>query len=131
MKTSFAIVLAAVLTMGAPAVAFAQDTPATPAADEMMSCDTLGNATQIAAMEKVDAATIAAATKVNVILVSECDSDTSSALQTKGAGVVEELGKNEVVKTAIQTRNATVGDLLGATYEGDTLTVYVLNKTAS
>ena len=128
MKTSFAIALATVLAIGAPTFAFAQAT--TPAADEMMSCSTLGNATQIAAMEKVDAATIAAATKVKVILVSECDSDTSSALQTKGAGVVEQLGMNEAVKTAIQTRNATVGDLLGATYEGDTLTVYVLNKAS-
>jgi predicted Fe-Mo cluster-binding NifX family protein len=125
MKTSLAIALAAVLTLGAPTLAFAQMST-----DESMSCSTLGNATQIAAMDKVDAATIAAATNVNVILVSECDSDTSSALQTKGAGVVEELGKNDAVKMAIQTRNATVGDLLGATYEGDTLTVYVLNKAS-
>ena len=125
MKISLAIALAAVLTLGAPTLAFAQMST-----DESMSCSTLGNATQIAAMDKVDAATIAAATNVNVILVSECDSDTSSALQTKGAGVVEELGKNDAVKMAIQTRNATVGDLLGATYEGDTLTVYVLNKAS-
>ena len=120
MKNTFALVLAATLALGAPALAFAQSET------NPMSCDTLGTATNIEAMGRLDAAAVAAATTVTLVPVAECDDAITSALATIGStSMRDELGKNTAVIAAVQGRGATLADVIGATVDGDVLTVYV------
>jgi hypothetical protein len=119
MKTTIAFALVAAMAFAAPTLSFAQDS-------ESMSCDAGGMASQIEGMGKVDVSLLAGAPKVNLISVSDCDDETVSALATVGGtNIRDELGKNPAVVAAVQTRNASLADIIGATVEGDTVTIYV------
>ena len=78
-------------------------------------------------MTMAEPAAITAATNVRIVLVSDCAADeVTSALATEGAtNVRSALQANTAAVAAIQSRGATTADVLGATAEGDLVTVYV------
>ena len=96
-------------------------------AGDTVACEAGGLAGMISGMTMAEPATITAATNVQVVLVSNCTADeVTSALATEGAtNIRTALQANTAAVAAIQTRGATMADVLGATAEGDTVTVYV------
>lgn len=125
MKTSALVILFTALALGAPSVTLAQDTSS-------KSCEELGSAASIESMGKVDMAAVTAASKVMVQPVADCDDTTRSALATVGGTTLSDaLKANAAVNTAIMAQGSTMADVLGATVDGDTVTVYVESKSAS
>ncbi len=119
MKTTIALALATAMAFAAPTFSFAQDS-------ESMSCTDNGMAAQIEAMGTVDVTLLATAPTVNLVQVSDCDDTTVAALATVGGtNIRDELSKNAAVVAAVQGRSATIADVIGATVEGDIITVYV------
>ena len=84
-------------------------------------------------MTMADANALSAATNVKIVLVSNCAEDeVSSALATEGAtNIRKSLEANAAAVAAIQTRGATMADVLGATAEGETVTVYVASSATA
>jgi hypothetical protein len=102
------------------------------ASGDTMKCEELGTAASIESMGKVDPAALSAATKVTVVPVADCDDTTRSALATAGGtNITDALKANAAVDSAIMGRGATMADVIGATVDGDTVTVYVESKTTT
>lgn len=101
-------------------------------AGDSMKCEELGSANSIEAMGKVDMAAVTAATKVSVLQVADCDDTTRSALAgVGGTALSDALKANAAVDTAIMAQGSTMADVIGATVDGDTLTVYVESKAST
>jgi hypothetical protein len=100
-------------------------------AEDSVTCGDSGIEATISGMGELDMAMLASASNVRVVLVSDCDTaDVTSALASEGATSLRtELGNNSAAVAAIQSRGATVADVLGATSSGDTLTVYVADES--
>lgn len=103
------------------------------AAGDTVACEADGLAGMMSGMKMADTSTITAATNVHIVLVSNCSADeVTSALATEGATNIRgALQANAAAVAAIQTRGATMADVLGATAEGDTVTVYVAAAAAA
>ena len=99
--------------------------------EDSVTCGDSGIEATISGMGELDMAMIASASNVRVVLVSDCDTaDVTSALASEGATSLRtELGNNSAAVSAIQSRGATVADVLGATSSGGTLTVYVADES--
>lgn len=96
-----------------------------------MKCEELGSAASIESMGKIDPAALTAATKVVVIPVSDCDDTTRSALGgVGGTNLQDALKANASIGQEIMARGATMGDVIGATVSGDTVTVYIESKAS-
>jgi hypothetical protein len=100
---------------------------------DTVACETGGLAGMMSGMTMAEPATITAATNVHVVLVSNCSADeVTSALATEGATNIRgALQANAAAVAAIQSRGATMADVLGATAEGDTVTVYVAARATA
>jgi len=103
------------------------------AAGDTMACEAGGLAGMMSGMTMAEPATITAATTVHIVLVSNCAADeVTSALATEGATNIRgALQANAAAVAAIQTRGATMADVLGATAEGNTVIVYVATAAKS
>jgi hypothetical protein len=102
-------------------------------AGDTVACETGGLSGIMSGMTMAEPATITAATKVKVVLVSNCSTDeVTSALATEGATNIRgALQANAAAVAAIQSRGGTIADVLGATAEGDTITVYVAARATA
>ncbi len=100
---------------------------------DTIACDASGLAGLTSSMTMADPSALTAATNVKVILVSNCAADeVTSALATEGAtNIRKSLEANAAAVTAIQSRGATMADVLGATADGDTVTVYVVSSATA
>ena len=76
------------------------------------------------AMASVDAAAIAAATNVRVVMLSDCD-DAAAGASAYG----DALAANAAVATALQGSSATAGNVVAVAMENDTLVLYVEDST--
>jgi hypothetical protein len=96
-------------------------------AEDSVACGDSGIEGTITAMGSLDMAMLATATNVRVVTIANCETaDVTAALAAEGAASVQKsIGANNAAVQAIQARGASVADVLGATSDGDTLTVYV------
>jgi hypothetical protein len=99
---------------------------------ESMSCEESGLAASIEAMGTVDTSMLSSATSVSIVGLSNCDDTTRSALASEGGtNVRQALQANPAIVSAIQSRGADMSDVIGATVDGDTVTVYVESEDIS
>jgi hypothetical protein len=111
--------------------AAAQEALGAPVGDTV-ACEAGGLGGMMSGMKMADPGSITAATNVRVVLVSNCSTDeVTSALATEGATNIRgALQANAAAVAAIQARGATMADVLGATADGNTVTVYVAAKVS-
>ncbi len=100
---------------------------------DTVACEPGGLEGMMSKMVMADPATLTPATNVKVVIVSDCAADeVSSALATEGAtNIRKALEANAAAVAAIQSRGATMADVLGATAEGNTVTVYVVASASA
>lgn len=94
------------------------------------TCEDAGLTAIIDASALVDLAMIAAATSANIVLVSDCaESDISAALAMAGSVAVREaIVANAALSSDLMARGVTEGEIIGATMQGNVLTVYATDS---
>lgn len=120
------IAIATALTLGAPVTSFAQSM-STDSQD--MMCSQTGIASQIKLSDHYDPYLAASASSTRIVQVPECDEgDITSALASlQATNIRDDIRANPDALFAIQSRGATLADVLGATTSGNVLTVYIQN----
>lgn len=99
----------------------------------VIACGKSGLEAMISSFGKPDMSVLAAAHKVTVVGVSDCQAgEVSATLEGQGAADIRTvLAANVAAIKAIQARNADLSDVLGATTTSDTITVYVEATTTA
>jgi hypothetical protein len=92
-----------------------------------VACEPGGLSGMMSKMVMADSSALESATDVKLVLVSNCAaSEVSSELATEGAtNIRKALEVNATAVAALQARGATTADVLGATVDGNTVTVYI------
>lgn len=106
---------------------FSADELSAAASAGSVACGDSGLGAFISALGDFDEAQIATASVVRVVLVSDCAEDeVSAALAAEGATNIRGLlDANAAVTSAVQTRGASMADVLGAAVSGNMLVVFV------
>ena len=101
--------------------------------EDTLACDAGGLAGLTGSMKMAEPGALSAATNVKIVLISNCAADeVSSALASEGAtNIRKSLEAHAAAVAAIQARGATMADVLGATSDGNTATVYVVTSASS
>jgi hypothetical protein len=99
----------------------------------LVKCGDTGLDAMIAGLGRPDLAVLASGKRVQVIGVTNCErADVSAVLKGQGAADIRTvLASNLIAIRAIQARNADLSDVLGATTNGGTVTVYIEASTTA
>jgi hypothetical protein len=100
---------------------------------DTVSCGDAGLGALTGIMTATDPAALSAATNIQVVVVSDCAADDVTAtLAGEGAtNVRKALEANAAVVAAIQARGATLANVLGASANADSVTVYVASSASN